>query len=150
MFTVYHYIKNQCHKWHDTYGTKYIFVVVAVIVSLNIFVSSLIYLGAEPGVDNWYDAIYWTITTLCTVGYGDITPITVVGKGIAMFNMIIGIALFPMFGGMVVGLIQTIAIRKNEVTNCALLEQSRLNHKQNDEIIKQSEELLILLRKTNG
>lgn len=39
-------------------------------------------------------AIYWTITTLCTVGYGDITPKTPAQMGYACLVMIVGVTFF--------------------------------------------------------
>lgn len=42
------------------------------------------------------DAMYWAITTLTTVGYGDVTPITPLGKLIAGLTMVIGLVLFAL------------------------------------------------------
>jgi voltage-gated potassium channel len=47
-------------------------------------------LGTLPG------AMYWALTTLTTVGYGDITPITPLGKLIASATMVTGLALFAL------------------------------------------------------
>jgi voltage-gated potassium channel len=41
-----------------------------------------------------FNSFYFTITTLSTVGYGDITPVTVGGKILAIFVIIIGIGTF--------------------------------------------------------
>ena len=46
--------------------------------------------GTLPG------AMYWAITTLSTVGYGDEVPITMLGKLIAGLTMIAGLVLFAM------------------------------------------------------
>ncbi|MBN2545072.1 MAG: NAD-binding protein, partial [Spirochaetes bacterium] len=42
---------------------------------------------------NLLDSFYYTITTLATVGYGDITPLTYLGKIIAIISMIFGVIL---------------------------------------------------------
>jgi len=42
------------------------------------------------------DAMYWAITTLTTVGYGDIVPITAIGRLIAGVTMVIGLLLFAL------------------------------------------------------
>jgi voltage-gated potassium channel len=43
---------------------------------------------------SFFNAFYFTITTLSTVGYGDITPLTVGGKILAIFVILIGIGTF--------------------------------------------------------
>jgi voltage-gated potassium channel len=39
------------------------------------------------------DAVWWTCSTLATVGYGDVTPVTPMGRTIAVFLMACGLAL---------------------------------------------------------
>jgi voltage-gated potassium channel len=46
--------------------------------------------GRESGFTSIPASIYWTIVTLTTVGYGDISPITPLGQFIASFVMILG------------------------------------------------------------
>lgn len=44
-----------------------------------------------------FDAFYWTITVLSTVGFGDITPKTFAGKILFIIIIILGLALFGYF-----------------------------------------------------
>ncbi|MBR0273335.1 MAG: ion transporter [Bacteroidaceae bacterium] len=46
-------------------------------------------------------SIYWAITTLSTVGYGDITPVTTVGRFLSSFIMLLGYTLIAVPGGIV-------------------------------------------------
>lgn len=46
------------------------------------------------GVTGYIDALYYTVTTLTTTGYGDLTPTTPVGKLGAVGIMVIGVSLF--------------------------------------------------------
>lgn len=39
----------------------------------------------------WYNSFYFTVATLTTVGYGDFTPVTNVGKIFASFYMLVNI-----------------------------------------------------------
>ncbi|MDW3224143.1 MAG: ion channel [Paracoccaceae bacterium] len=74
----------------------------AVIAAVNLFVfifftTSIVFaLFAErsAGVRGYIDALYFTVTTLTTTGYGDITPTTTGGKLLAVVIMVVGVALF--------------------------------------------------------
>lgn len=45
------------------------------------------------------DAIWWALTTMTTVGYGDRFPVTAEGRIVAGMLMVSGVALFGMFSG---------------------------------------------------
>jgi voltage-gated potassium channel len=66
--------------------------------ALLVFVSALAMFDVErhaPGatITSFGNALWWSIVTITTVGYGDLTPVTVVGRLIATGVMISGIAL---------------------------------------------------------
>ena len=44
-------------------------------------------------IRTWPDALWWSITTVTTVGYGDKVPVTRAGRGVAVILMLTGIAL---------------------------------------------------------
>ncbi|MGN7610683.1 NAD-binding protein [Magnetococcales bacterium HHB-1] len=46
--------------------------------------------GVNPKITTIWEAIYWSIITITTVGYGDITPDTSLGRVIAVFGTLIG------------------------------------------------------------
>lgn len=67
-------------------------------VVLLIYVASLAILDVEreqPGskITTFGDAVWWSITTVTTVGYGDLSPVTGVGRVIAVLLMLGGISL---------------------------------------------------------
>ncbi len=53
----------------------------------------------EPGIDELGDGIWWSIVTTTTVGYGDISPATPIGRVIAVALMTIGIGNLGMITG---------------------------------------------------
>lgn len=67
----------------------------------------------EPGVESYADAVWWSIVTTTTVGYGDISPVTGVGRLIAVVLMFVGIGTL----GMVTGSVATFFIKGTEVTD---------------------------------
>ncbi|MCB1462705.1 MAG: potassium channel family protein [Nitratireductor sp.] len=48
----------------------------------------------NPDLNNWIDALYFTVATLTTTGYGDITLHDPLGRLLTVFIMIFGVALF--------------------------------------------------------
>lgn len=45
-------------------------------------------------ITSYSDALWWTVQTLTTVGYGDVTPVTEAGRIIGIFMQILGTMLF--------------------------------------------------------
>ncbi|HET7336001.1 MAG TPA: cyclic nucleotide-gated ion channel [Rhizomicrobium sp.] len=63
------------------------------------------------------EAMWWAITTLTTVGYGDVVPITAAGKAIAGLTMIVGLGLFALPVGIIAtGFVNSIHRRDFVVT----------------------------------
>jgi voltage-gated potassium channel len=57
--------------------------------------------GANSGFNNIPQSIYWAIVTITTVGYGDISPVTVAGKMMASVIMLTGFAIIAVPTGIV-------------------------------------------------
>ena len=73
------------------------------VFTIVILLGTLMYVveGPENGFTSIPQSIYWTIVTITTVGYGDITPQTVFGKGIASIIMLSGYAIIAIPTGIV-------------------------------------------------
>ncbi len=69
----------------------------------SIIIGSVMYVveGKEGGFTSIPISIYWTIVTLTTVGYGDISPITPLGQAIASVVMIMGYGIIAVPTGIV-------------------------------------------------
>ena len=62
-----------------------------------VIIAATVVTAAEQGqdtIDNFADAMWWSVVTVTTVGYGDVTPTTTVGRTMAVFLMCGGIGLF--------------------------------------------------------
>lgn len=55
---------------------------------------------AEANIKTAEDAIWWSVTTFTTVGYGDKYPVTTEGRVLAMFLMVAGIGVFGGISGL--------------------------------------------------
>jgi voltage-gated potassium channel len=53
--------------------------------------------GANDAIGSFGDALWWAIVTATTVGYGDVSPVTLQGRVIAVFLMITGIGVIGVF-----------------------------------------------------
>ncbi|MCQ2561234.1 MAG: ion transporter [Clostridia bacterium] len=75
---------------------------VAVLAISYILVCALIVFNAEPdSFNNFFDAVYWSTVLLTTVGFGDIVPVTAIGRFIAMASSIFGIAIVALPSGII-------------------------------------------------
>lgn len=62
-----------------------------------LMIASLVYVtqrGTNEGIANFVDALYFTVTTLSTTGFGDITLEGTPGRFLSMAIMLVGISLF--------------------------------------------------------
>jgi voltage-gated potassium channel len=74
----------------------------AILAAVNLFVfifvtTSIVFVLAfdeQGGITGYIDALYFTVATLTTTGFGDITMTTPGGKLLSVFIMVVGVALF--------------------------------------------------------
>lgn len=78
-----------------------LFVLVAAIIMGTMMYS--IEAEHNPAFDNVLSGIYWAVVTITTVGYGDITPVTVGGRFIAVLVMLLGYSIIAVPMGIVAG-----------------------------------------------
>tara|TARA_B100001113_G_C20955369_1_gene555027 strand:+ start:130 stop:855 length:726 start_codon:yes stop_codon:yes gene_type:complete len=73
------------------------------VLLISIVLGSLMYVieGQKNGFDTLPDSIYWAIVTLTTVGYGDVVPVTLLGKVVASLIMILGYGIIAVPTGIV-------------------------------------------------
>ena len=75
-----------------------------------VFLTALIMFNAEPHVDpvtgaksfeDFFDALYWATVTLTTVGYGDMVPVTNLGRFVSMLSSLFGVAIIALPSGVI-------------------------------------------------
>ena len=84
-----------------------------------------IFYVTEPGVNTFGDGIWWALVTVTTVGYGDITPSTTLGRFVASALMFLGL-----------GLIATVTAIVS-----AKFTQNYVDTHTNDDVLEKLEEL---------
>jgi len=81
------------------------------VLLLLIFLSTLGWSVFEPNT-SLVEGLWWSIVTLTTVGYGDITPTTFAGRLIGMLIMLVGIGILMLFTATIAGVFVNWQLRK--------------------------------------
>ena len=75
---------------------------VGTLALVYILVSALIIINVEPdSFENFFDAVYWATVSLTTMGYGDIYPVTMLGRIVTMLSSVFGIAIVALPSGII-------------------------------------------------
>lgn len=83
-------------------SSKNSLIAVCVLAGGYILISALIIFNVEPdSFNSFFDAIYWATVSLTTVGYGDIYPVSTMGRIITMLSSIFGIAIVALPAGII-------------------------------------------------
>ncbi|MEG0369530.1 MAG: ion transporter [Hungatella sp.] len=97
-----HYSKSFTYVSNVLKKEKQTLVSVLVIAVAYIFISALIMFCYEPDTfEDFFESLYWATTALTTVGYGDIYPVSIVGRLISMISSVFGIAVIALPAGVV-------------------------------------------------
>ena len=81
---------------------KRVLISVATMAIAYVLVSALVIYNVEPeSFGNFFDAIYWATVSLTTVGYGDIYPVTTIGRIVTMISSVLGIAIIALPSGVI-------------------------------------------------
>ena len=94
LFKILRYTNSIQQFRHVLLEKKFEFFTLAILFFMAIaFGSTIIFIyegaGVNPNIHNYFDAIYWSIITISTVGFGDISPITIQGR-IATLFLVVG------------------------------------------------------------
>ena len=83
-----------------------------------IFVMALIVFQTEPDTfANFFQAFYWATVSLTTVGYGDIYPVSNIGRFVSMISSFVGIAIVALPSGIIIAGYQEVLSEQNKEEN---------------------------------
>lgn len=113
----------------------------------TVIIGSVMYVveGKESGFTSIPVSVYWTIVTLTTVGFGDITPITPLGQFIASVVMVLGYGIIAVPTGIVTAEIAYTNIQEKKsrpkdkcnFCNTELVDHAKFCHECGEEITQQ-------------
>ncbi|HEU4698645.1 MAG TPA: ion transporter [Gemmatimonadales bacterium] len=99
-----HYVREGAVLGAALRASRYkITVFLTTVLTIVVVVGSMMYLveGPASGFSSIPQSVYWAVVTLTTVGYGDIAPVTVVGKLLASLLMVLGYGIIAVPTGIV-------------------------------------------------
>jgi voltage-gated potassium channel len=73
-------------------NTLLIFLIIASLLCVIAVGTYIFEVGVNDAIKSLWDTVWWTIVTLTTVGYGDKYPVTIGGKLLGIFMMVLGVA----------------------------------------------------------
>ena len=85
-------IKNFINLIERVFNSRRLRTILGVLIICIISFGYVFYL-AEPQIKTIEDGIWWALVTITTVGYGDITPLTTLGRLVAGTLMFVGLGL---------------------------------------------------------
>ena len=121
-------IKNLISLLETLFNSRRLRTIIAALIFF-IFLFGYLFYVSEPDVRNLGDGIWWALVTITTVGYGDITPVTTLGRVVASSLMLLGL-----------GLIATITAIVS-----AKFIQNFVDHHTNDDVLEKLDEMQLEL-----
>lgn len=75
---------------------------VLILLIAYIMATALIIFQVEPELfDNFFEAVYWASVSITTIGYGDISPVSVWGRLITIMSALVGMAVIALPSGII-------------------------------------------------
>ena len=67
-----------------------------------VFIAALIFLVVEPGITRYQDALWYCYVNLFTIGFGDIVPVTIIGRIVSVLLTVYATLVIAVVTGVVV------------------------------------------------
>jgi voltage-gated potassium channel len=70
-------------------------------------VAAVVEWAVDPGIGSFRDSLWWAVTTVTTVGYGDVVPTSTGGRLVGSILMLAGVSAIPIATSLVVSIFVT-------------------------------------------
>ena len=93
-------LKKEMHVLFTVLGIAIFYIFATALIMFNVEMNN----SSESGVvvfDSFFDALYWATTTLTTVGYGDVYPVSDFGRVVSMISSLFGVAIIALPSGVI-------------------------------------------------
>ena len=93
-------IKKERHVLLTVLGIAAFYIFFTALLMFNVELNK----ASDSGVvvfDTFFDALYWATTTLTTVGYGDVYPVSDFGRAVSMLSSLFGVAVIALPSGVI-------------------------------------------------
>ncbi len=113
----------------------YGFIVLFIIISIAIMI-------IEPGINSVGDSIWYCFSVMTTIGFGDITAVTTIGRALSIILSIYSVLIIAIIPGVLTSYyIESIKLKANESTEKFLYDLERLPELSKEELAELSEKV---------
>lgn len=128
---------------HLPWKSRFLYLVyfwISLVLLCGILITYIESRAQEPVIKNIFDGIWWAVVTVTTVGYGDMYPVTAIGRVLAMCLILFGTTILYSFIFMFISL--SITSNLEQFQNKRL--QDKIDHleKKVEEILKMQKFLI--------
>lgn len=123
-------------------------VVTGLTATFLVAIASFLLCSVEPtAFPTFWDGAWYSITTITTIGYGDLVPHTPAGRIISVVLILSGISLFGVLVGLVSEMVREWLLKSNHISMKDLSEALEENKKLLTELLAERKEQNELLRR---
>ena len=102
VFKLFRYSKNIVRIVNVLKNERKPLAAVGILAAGYVFIAALVVFNVEPDTfKNFFEAVYWAVVSLTTMGYGDIYPVTVTGRIVTILSAFTGIAIVALPAGII-------------------------------------------------
>ena len=109
-------------------------VYLALMGNLITIAGSLIFFYYEknlnPSVETLFDAFWWAVCTISSVGYGDIAPVTFEGRIVGMSLIVVGLTFFLGFMAVFISVLSSLSMKQTGSIEAEILNEIKVLRKE--------------------